>query len=159
MKRIMLFIVFLFVSSSVHAEQFNVTYVGLQPKSIKVFKKDDGKYLWQYTTQAQTLEIGGRTMLKITEDCKGIWNNRDERTWKSESYYSYENNRIEPDHTMLTFYDPKGNIVEKIEKGYSRKDKKVYCVKNRDKKEFDFEDDLIDKEVLGVCMMNFPLWR
>ena len=35
----------------------------------------------------------------------------------------------------------------------------MYCVKNSDKKDFDFEDDLIDKEVLGTCMMNFPFGR
>lgn len=160
MKKLVLLLLILFVFAfSAYAERFNVTYISLQPKSIKVFKKDDGKYLWQYVTQARTLEAGGRTMLKITENCKGIWNNRDERTWQSESYYFYENNRVVPDRAALTFYDLKGKVVEKIEKRYSPADKKVYCVKNNEKKEYDFENDLVDKEVLGVCMMNFSFGR
>jgi hypothetical protein len=167
MKKLVLLTIICFAfAGTAYAEQFNVTYISLQPKSIKVFKKDDNKYLWQYVTQARTLETGlpagkagGRTMLKITENCKGIWNDRDERTWESESYYFYENKRVVPDRAALTFYDLKGKVADKIEKKYSAKDGKVYCVKNGEKKEYDFDDDLVDKEVLGVCMMNFSFGR
>lgn len=160
MKKLLLFaLIGLIFAGAAYADQFKVTYISPQPKSIKVFKKDNNKYLWQYVTVARTLEVSGRTVLKITENCKGIWDDRDERTWETESYYFYENKRVVPDHAALTFYDLKGKMTDKIEKTYSAKDKKVYCVKNGEKSEYDFDDDLVDKEVLGVCMMNFHFGR
>lgn len=101
------------------------------------------------------MEVNGKVILKLTEDCKGLWGKKYERAWKAESYYIYEGSRVIPDHATLTFYDQKGKMVDKLEKKYSSKDGKVYCLKNDENKEFEFEDDLIDKEVLGTCLMNY----
>lgn len=159
-RKTLLTILFLLIIVDLgYSEIFEVTYISPKAKSIKCFNKDDGKYLWQYVTKAQTMEVDGKVMLKLTEDCKGLWGKKYERNWKSESYYAYEGGRVVPDRATLTFYDLAGKIVDKLEKKYSSKDGKVYCLKNGEKKGFDFEEDLIDKEVLGVCLMNYPYGR
>jgi hypothetical protein len=161
MKKLIGFLILILtlLAAASFAETFNVTYIRTSPISIKASNKDDGKYLWQSLGQVRTVEADGRVMLLATEKCKGIWGNKEKRTWNVESYYIYEGSKITPDHSTLTFYDMDGKIVEKLTKTYSKKDGKLYCVKNNDKKEFDFEDDLIDKEILGTCMMNFPYGR
>jgi hypothetical protein len=98
-------------------------------------------------------------MLKITEDCRGLWGNKNEMSWNAENYYVYSDGVAIPDHSTITFYDPKGSIIENQGKKYSRDKRKVYCLKNNERKEFDNEDDLIDKELLGMCLMNYPYGR
>jgi hypothetical protein len=159
-KRMLLFILLgLLFASSAYCEVFKVTYIPTSQIKINASNKDDGKYLWQSVGQVRTVEIEGKTMLLVNEKSKGIWNNKDERTWNTESYYLYDGGKITPDHATLTFYDMNGNVVEKLTKTYSKKDGKVHCLKNNDKSDFDFDDDLIDKEILGTCMMNYPYDR
>lgn len=160
MKKIVLSLLLLtIIHCHSFSELFNVNYISPKSKSIKCYDKDDGRFLWQYVTWAQTYEAGGNVLLKVTENCKGLWGRRQERIWKSESYYFYKGSRIIPDHSTITFYDLYGKMSDKLEKKYSRKDNKVYCLKNNEKKEYDFDEDLIDKEVLGTCLMNYPYGR
>lgn len=159
MKKISLLLALLMVSAASYAEVFRVSEISFKAKDIKAYNKDDGKYLWQSVSRSQTMEADGKVVLKITEDSKGLWGNKNERTWKVENYYSYSGDRVIPDHSSVTFYDPSGKVAEKQEKRYSQKDGKVHCLKNDEKKEFDFEDDLIDKELLGTCLMNYPYGR
>jgi hypothetical protein len=160
LKKISLFILFaLIFSGPTFSEIFKVSYINPKTKLIKAYNKDDGKYLWQSITKVQTVEVNGKMMLKITEDCRGLWGNKNERTWRAENYYIYSGVVAIPDRSSITFYDSKGNVVEKQGKKYSRDDKKVYCLRNEEKKEFDYEGDLIDKELLGTCLMNYPYGR
>ena len=161
MKKIFLLLLItgFFLIGTGYSEIFRVSHLAEKPKLIKAYNKDDGKYLWQSVTKSSTKEINGKVVLKITEDCRGLWGGSHERTWKAECYYYLENKKAIPDHASLVFYDAEGNTVEVIEKRYSLKDKRVYCVKNGDRKEFDLEDDLIDKEALGTCLMNYPYDR
>jgi hypothetical protein len=159
MKKLLFVIMCCIVSLPCYCEQFNVASVYTKPVHIKVYNKDNSNYLWHYIAEARTFESNGNTMIEVTEKCGGKWNNKEQLTWEADSYYTYNDNKVVPDHATLTFYDMKGNIADKLDKKYSLKDKKVYCLKNGDKKEYDFEEDLIDKEVLGTCLMNYPYDR
>ncbi len=168
MKQLLLIVLCVLVPSVARAEQFNVTSINPSPVYINVFNKDDGKPLWHYVTSVQTLESEGNVTLQVTEKCEGIWDNKDERTWVSVSTYSYADNKVVPVHALLTFYDPNGREIDSLEKDYSLADNKVHCKKiNKEKtfditeedKDFDFDADLVDKEILGVCFMNYPYDR
>jgi len=141
------------------AEIFNVTYISTSTKEIRAYNKDDGRSLWQSSTRAEKLEVDGAPGLRITENSKGIWNGRDLRQWRAENLYSINGNEIIPVRSSIFFYDTNGLTVEAQTKTYSRRDGKVYCLKNGDKKTFDCDPDIIDKELLGICLMNYPFSR
>jgi hypothetical protein len=147
------------ISASAYGETFKLDYLAQKPKDIKAYNKDDGKFLWESTSGSSLVKMNGKETLVINEKASGVWNGKDKRTWKVENYYTYENNRAVPHHSSITFYDMSGKIADVQKKTYSLKDKKVYCDKNGEKKDFDFEEDLIDKELLGTCLMNYPYTR
>jgi hypothetical protein len=130
-----------------------------KPTYIKAYNKDDGKFLWSSVAEISPQKIDGKDMLVITERSSGLWGGKDKRQWNVENYYSFTNGRAIPLHSSIVFYDMNSKEVESQRKTYNAEDSKVYCNKNGDKKEFDFERDLVDKELLGTCLMNYPYNR
>jgi hypothetical protein len=147
------------IATPAFAEQFNIEHISFEPRTLKAYNKDDGKFLWQGIVFASTEEVKGKTLLRITERYNGIQNGKEKGRWTVNSYYEQNGGSIIPLNSMRTFFDSEGATSETLEKIYSKKDGKVYCLKNGDKKTFDFEDDLVDKELLGTCLMNYPYDR
>lgn len=141
------------------SEVFKISYIPDKASNVKAYRKDDGRYLWRSTFKSEVVDVNRSKMLRITEDGSGTWGGKDGLKWHSEAYYTYENERAVPHHTEAVFYDVSGVTVESVKKTYSLDDRKVFFIKNGEKREFDFENDLIDKELLGTAIMNSDLTR
>jgi len=161
MKKILLVsIASVVLACSAHAEIFNITHISGIPREITAHEKDSGKYLWRSTTAVSTAEIGGHKCVKITEDGAGQYgSDKKYRTWQVESIYLYENNTIIPQRSDLVFKDKDGVITGMLRTVFDSAEGTVKCKLLNENKRFDYKDGIIDKNGLGVALMNYPYDR
>jgi len=162
MKRmsLMLFLMVFAFTAPIYAEAFKVTTLSTREKHIKTYRKDRGEYLWKSSTWSTTYESQGKWYIKALDEGEGIWGNGNQfRTWHAETIYLYDNNAIVPRISSLVFKDRGGVTVESLTVKYDEKHKKAVARMLNSKKEFEFREGLIDKNALGIVLMNYPYER
>lgn len=159
MKKI--FLVFVLITcvalSLCMAETIDIKYLSKGVKNEKAFEKSSGKFLWQSAAKAERFTDKGKPMLYITENGSGIYG-KDKRykTWSSEAYYNFRGLVAVPYQTKLVYKDKSGSVLQTIEKIYDVEGKRAVCRIDGKDQGFTMNDDLIDKEVLGTALANYP---
>jgi len=96
-------------------------------------------------------------MLYIAEDGSGIYGkDRKYKSWHSDAYYKFKNLVPLPYQTKLVYKDENGRLLQTIEKFYGQPGNKVVFRSNGKDQSFDMKDDLIDREILGAALANYP---
>lgn len=159
MKKIFVFLLVscFFAVSLSYAEVFEINYMRKGTETLKAREKSSGKDLWQSKILTQKMEHKGETYLYIKEEGAGIYGkDKKYKSWVSEAYYTFKEKRATPYQTKLVYRDGKGKIIHTVNKYYDLGKKKVICRVNGEEKVFKFKNDLIDKELLGTALQNYP---
>lgn len=139
------------------AEIFKIKYIDEGSRSLETKDKSGDKLLWQSQVKLGKTESEGKTYVYVTEDGTGIYGgNKNYNSWHSEAYYYFGKEKLTPYQTNLVFKDKNGKVVRTINKFYDPERKKAICTIDGKTKEFDLKDDLIDKEMLGTALQNYP---
>jgi len=127
---------------------------------LKASEKSSGADLWTSTVKTYKTSFEGRPFLYVVETGQGKYGGGGKvQSWRSESYSLIEDGHVIPYQVKQVFKDQGGNVVSSLEKNYDRADGKVACQINGRQKTFDFQDDLIDREILGLYVRNFPFGK
>jgi hypothetical protein len=126
--------------------------------SLKVTEKESGKYRWKNTVVYKKVkDENGQMLLSIRETGAGLFGKDNQNvTWVNQTYAILEGTNLAPYSTSVTMKDSAGKVVLELEKAYDRKTKKVSCTKNGKDSFYDFYNDLVDKDMVGIAMMNYP---
>jgi hypothetical protein len=139
------------------AEVFNYSNLAEGTQHLRAWEKSSGKDLWQSTILTQKISHEGRAFLYIKEEGAGIYGQeKKDQTWQSEAYYQLQGDQVRPYQTKLVYKNIKGQTIKTIEKFYDREKKKVICLVDGQPRKFDLKADLIDKELLGTAVRNYP---
>jgi hypothetical protein len=159
-KLAILLIACFFLAGTAYAETFKITNINGKPVDIKTYEKDSGKYVWSCTDQISTFEADGKTLIRLTEDGEGQYgNDKKYKTWHAESIYLYVNETIIPQSSSLEFKDKDGVIVGMLKTTFDTKEGTVKCKMLNDRKQFDYKEGMIDKNALGLALVNYPFER
>ncbi len=124
---------------------------------LKAREKASGLPLWQSTVRTYKTSFEGRPFLYVVEEGQGKYGaDHKNLSWRSESYSLIEDGKVIPYQVKQTFKNPDGDIVSSLQKDYNRAEGKVICQINGRQKTYDFPADLIDREILGLYVRNFP---
>lgn len=119
--------------------------------------KSSGQALWTSATTTQKTVSNGKTFLVITDVGSGIYGkDKKNQSWRSEAFYNYSGNVATPYQTTLAYKDQSGKTISTINKYYDPKSRQILVKYDGRQKTFDLYDDLIDKELLGVSLGNYP---
>ncbi len=159
LTKISIFLLFCFVLSltSVLAQSISVKQVdeGLQPTEAR--EKDSGQHLWQSKLNIRSISHEGRAFLYLEDIGSGIYGkDKQDLTWHTTSYILKEGDKLIPYQVKVIFRDKQGKVVRKLEKYYDSKTKKVICLSDDGERKFDLKPDLVDKEILGIILRNYP---
>jgi len=134
------------------AELFNIQNIDYGKANLKAIDKATGNVLWQCVLNVQR----GNGFVFSEEKGEGIWGkDRAYKTWDSRAYFKLEGTRLIPYQIEIVIRDKNGKIVQSTRKTYDLKNQTVYCIFNGRSKVINFDDDLIDKEQMGVCVSNY----
>lgn len=151
------FFIFSLVAGMVDAEVFEVKE--MREITIKVAAKDkaSGENRWQSTLKTQKIKYQGKPFIYIEENGAGLYGNDEKlKEWKAEGYFHWDGTQLIPYSVKETMWDSEGNLVRNNEKFYDQEKGKVFCKVDDEEKEFDFKSDLIDRQIIGICLMNYP---
>ncbi len=143
------------LSNFCHAEVFDIRHLDEGTGILKTREKSNGKHLWESTIKMQIMKHEGQSYLYIEENGEGTYNNN-YRIWRTQSYFYFEDSRLIPYQVKSVLKDKSGKIVETIEKFYDRENKEITCKINHKIESFEFKEDIVDKENLGICLGNYP---
>jgi hypothetical protein len=119
--------------------------------------KSSGKERWQSEVRTQVIDHKNTTFLYFEEQGKEpCGKNKRYKTWKSSTYSCLEDNKIFPYLIKVIITNDQGEIIENVEKFYHRESKKVTCTVNGKVKEFEFKENMVDKQNLAVWLMTYP---
>jgi len=150
-----LLILFLLLSVAAKAELFEYKNLLLETKKNRARDKASGKQLWSSTIKVARLTDKGKDFVYITEDGSGIYGGEN-KNWSSRAYYYYNGTTARPYQAKLVYKSPEGKILQVIEKSYDPEGKKaLFRVNNKDTA-LNTSNDLIDKELLGLALANYP---
>ncbi|MFC1511548.1 hypothetical protein ACFL5U_04125 [Candidatus Margulisiibacteriota bacterium] len=158
-KRIILMglMILLLASSAAYATVFDMKYLAEGSSTLKTKDKSSDKHLWQSTITTKKIKYQGKDFLYAVDSGSGIWGkDKKPKTWRTESYALIQGNRIIPYSVKVVFKDKQGKVLRQLEKFYDLEKKKVFCDDNGKAKKYDFKDDLLDKEFMGVAQSNYP---
>jgi hypothetical protein len=157
-KTAVILLLFCFVFASIsQAEVFQFKYMRKGKEVLKARDKGSGKPLWQSVFQSQKTEHKGKSFLYLKEEGSGIYGkDKKFKSWIAEAYYRLEGTRAVPYQTKLVYKDQKGKTLQTVTKYYDPEKKKAICSINGKEKEFKFTEDLVDKEILGTALQNYP---
>lgn len=151
-----LFICFLLPAIS-SAETFQIEYMRQGKEGLKARDKASGEDLWQSEIEMQKTEHKGDPYLYIREEGAGIYGkDKKYKRWVSEAYYLINNKRAVPYQTRLVYKDREGKTLQTITKAYDFEARKAVCRIDGEEKRFDLDEDLVDKELLGTALQNYP---
>ena len=156
LKKALLLIVFCLLAASLSsAEVFKIKQLLPKTRRITAYDKKEGKFLWQSEIKSEIIADG--KMLYLLENGTGIYGkDRKYKTWHSDAYYHLEKERLIPYQAKLVYKDQAGKTVETMERYYYPKEKKVVGKVDDKVKEFEDKEDLIDEDLLGVALLNYP---
>ncbi|MFC1637391.1 hypothetical protein ACFL1W_00065 [Candidatus Margulisiibacteriota bacterium] len=150
-------IVVLVAASLSYAEMFDFADIEQGSQSLRAWEKSSGQDLWESTISTQMISHEGQAFLYINEVGAGVYGkDKTHKTWLSEAYYRVKGREVLPDQTRLVYKDQQGKTIQTIEKFYDPKEERVICVVDGKQKKFKFKADLIDKELLGTAVRNYP---
>ena len=157
MKRILLilFVLTFLAASFSQAEGFQIINHRKGLENLRATDKASGKLLWQSKNLTEKIQHQGKTFLYIKEEGTGSYGGED-KSWLSEAFYVYEKGKTTPYQTSLVFKDRNGKTIQTIKKWYDPEEKRAYCRMNGKEKSYEFKQDLVDKELLGTALQNYP---
>ena len=124
---------------------------------LKARDKASGQALWQSKVRITRTTFNGRPYLYTIDEGKGKFGSDGKvKSWKTESYSLIEGKKLVPYQVKQVFKDPSGRVVSSLQKDYDRAGKTVVCQVNGRQKSYEFQPDLLDREILGVYVEEFP---
>ncbi|MBN3032806.1 MAG: hypothetical protein JW873_01790 [Candidatus Saganbacteria bacterium] len=124
---------------------------------LKASDKASGAPLWRSTVRTAKTTFGGKPFLYIIEEGEGKYGSDGKtKSWRSESYSLIEGGKVIPYQVKQVFKNPAGQVISSLQKDYDRAGRKVICQVNGQQKSYEFQADLIDREILGLYVRNFP---
>ena len=159
MKKVIVALCVLVMAGSLaYGEVFKLDNLALnKARGIKTSDKSSGKALWTSRTTSKKIVDKGQTFLYITDDGAGIFGkDKTYKTWHSDAYYKLAGNLAIPYDGKLVYKDKDGTVVMTIKKDYYPADTKAVVTINSQPKEFVMRSDLIDKELVGTALANYP---
>jgi hypothetical protein len=160
-KTLLLIALSLCLTGMAIAEQVTVTKINEGIVRLKAKDKASGKPLWSSQLNSRRIKTAkGDPFLYMEENGSGI-HDKDQtfKTWKTVTYLRIDGDYLIPYSIKRTMKDKNGKVVQTLEKSYNAADGKVYCTLNGQTKTFDFKSDLIDTEMLGPILTNYPSGR
>lgn len=162
MKKIVLLGLLLsFITGLAYAEVFKVTNIDYGITKIKATEKSSGTYLWKSITNDQKINYKGQEMVYSEQTGEGMYDKK-YQSWLSKAFFILDGTKITPYQVIIVFKDKDGAVIQTVEKYYDQPKKKILGIvkDGNDKvvksKEFDFKDDIVDTENVGICLRNFP---
>ena len=148
-----LLILSFFAAGFSHAEVFKIKNIWEGVNQLRAREKSSGKDLWQSKVQVQEI----KDSLHILEEGGGICG-REERylSWRYESFFKVEGSKFLPEKINVVYKLKNGKTLKTLKKSFDYENKKVICNVNGKEKEFEFKDDLVDRENLGLFLSNYP---
>ncbi len=159
MKKIfvILLLVSLVAANLAYAEIFQIERMRQGREGLRAKDKASGEDLWQSVIEIQKIVHEGDPYLYIKEEGAGVYGkDKKYKSWVSEAYYLFKNKKAIPYQTKLVYKDREGKILQTVVKLYDPEAKKAICRINGEEKSFDLKQDLIDKELLGTALQNYP---
>ncbi|MFA5113751.1 MAG: hypothetical protein WC529_05610 [Candidatus Margulisiibacteriota bacterium] len=158
-RRLITLLLLLAVACSAWAEQFVITRINEGVKGLKAKDKASGQPLWSSKVNTRkTVNAKGEPFLYIEDNGSGVYGkDKTVKSWKTVAYVRLSGNYLLPYSVKLTVKDKNGQVVTALEKNYDAVSKKVACKINGQTKIYDFAADLIDKEMMGPVLTNYPL--
>jgi hypothetical protein len=125
--------------------------------NLKARDKASGQPLWQAKIKTIKTTFNGKPYLYIVEDGQGRYGSDGKtKSWRTESYTLIEGSKLIPYQVKQVFKNTAGQVISSLQKDYDRGDKTVTCQINGQQKSYPFQSDLIDREILGLYVRNFP---
>jgi hypothetical protein len=78
------------------------------------------------------------------------------KSWKTESYSLIEDKKLVPYQVKQIFKDSSGRVISSLQKDYYFVGKTIICQINGQQKSYPFQADLLDREILGLYVEEFP---
>ncbi len=118
-------------------------------------EKATGNKRWESKVVGQYLIYQGKTYIYFIEEGKD--SKEGGHSWRS-SAYSYVNNsnEVSPYSVDVVIKNEKGEVTDRISKFYDINEGRVICQVNRKDKEFPYQQNMFDKQNMGIILMNFP---
>jgi hypothetical protein len=140
------------------AEQIVITHINEGVNGLKAQDKSSGQPLWTSKFASRRMSAKGEPFLYLEDNGSGIYGkDKSFKSWKTVSYVRISGNNLVPYSVKQIVKDKNGKIVLSLEKSYNAAAKKVYCTVNGENKVYDFNSDLVDKEMMGPILNNYPL--
>jgi len=154
-----IWLLMLLCAGAVWAETVTINHIEEGTKGLRAKDKASGQPLWQSEVRTRRITSErGEPFLLTLDSGAGIYGKEKKNVnWETESYVRIKDRTLVPYQVKQTIKDQSGQTVLLLEKSYDPKTKKVYCQVNGQSKTFDFPDDLIDKEMFGTVLANWPL--
>ena len=125
--------------------------------NLKARDKASGKPLWQSRVRTARATFNGKPYLYVVDEGRGQYGSDGKMlSWKTESYSLIEDKKLVPYQVKQLFKDPSGLIVSTLQKDYDRAGQTVNCRINGRTKSYEFQSDLVDREILGLYVEEFP---
>jgi hypothetical protein len=143
------------------AEIPSIEDLALGSHGLKASEKSSGKALWRSEVKSRkTANEKGEPFLLIEEDGAGAYGKEGKyQIWHSAAYFQITGTKLMPYQVKQIYKDPSGRITRTAEKYYDQGKKEVRCNINGSLKNIEFKSDLVDKELLGTVLINYPLDR
>lgn len=151
-----------FLSLSVKAQTFKLANIPeLVENKIITLDKESGKKMWQSEVQYQLVSEDGEKYIRYTEKGRGLYGSSKALIeWEVLGFY-YVEPYIRPYYSEKKIYSDTGKLLKVETLQYNAEDKKIYFrgedkVKNKvEKQTFNFEDDVVDKYILGLALQGY----
>ena len=125
--------------------------------NLKARDKASGQQLWQAKVKIAKTTFNGQPYLYVIEEGQGKYGSEGKvKSWKTESYSLIEGKKLVPYQVKQVFKDSSGQVVSSLQKDYDRAGKTVTCQINGKQKSYPFQSDLLDREILGLYVEEFP---
>jgi hypothetical protein len=124
--------------------------------------KGSGAFLWQSISTNEVGNEGGKVFIRVTQNGSGRYGGSKEPIdWKIVGYY-YADPYIRPYYSKKEIYSKSGKLLKADTFNYQYADKKIYFTRENKinnktaQQTFKFEDDMIDKYILGTAILSYP---
>ncbi len=141
------------------AAQVVVTHINVGLTGLKAKDKASSQPLWSSRIDSRKITTAaGEQFLYMEDNGAGVYGkDKTFKSWQTVSYVRLDGDKLVPYSIKQTMKDKSGRVVLTLEKSYNAAAKKVYCTVNGQVKSYDFKTDLIDKEMMGPILTNYPL--
>lgn len=160
-SKILTLVMVILIAAAGRAEVMKITDLSLGSQGLKASDKASGKALWKSVVKTvKTANDKGEPFLMIEENGSGIYGKEaKQQSWHSAAYFWIKGDQLIPYQVKQVYKDPNGQVIGTVDKYYDQKNKQVACKINGSAKQSDFPADLVDKELLGTTLINYPLDR